>query len=720
MPSERSAEGKPSDVAPSPEGGQAEQQPAPVVDMVATKARVREAIAIALKDRKIHRGSSLDAVRFQLDEALPAWAVKGAWEAACEAMDADAGQPTPKAPRREAISTIPTIRVVLGEPDDYIAKSVKSLKADPDLFVRDVDLVHVTRATEDEQDGSAWEGPDGETRHAIVEGSPKIHTMSLATLRVRMCRWAKWERTKTTKDGGSEQVQCEPTRVMAEEVRDEHAFPGIRPLYGVAESPFPRPDGTIVQGQPHYDPATHYLYEPSQTFEPVPEHPTPAQARESYAALADLFSDFPFASPAGTSAAAAALLTLLARPAIRGPTPAWVIDATTPGTGKTLLTDVLSAVAYGRESGRAHFPAIEGRDGDAELQKRLGMFARMGTPMVNFDNADDAILGGDVLEECISARDKYTFRILGKTEGMTLAMRIVFFMTANNASWSRGMNRRIIHVRLESTLENPEHRPLDTYRHPERAGRLFEYALESRAEYVRHALTLIRAYYCAGRPATLTLGTFEAWAALIPSAIVWAGGENPMLCRPSESGDESPDTLQRQTLAREWASFCELSTLTGVTSHDVIDRLYPDRQHGEPADPKWETLRGAIEYFVPCRPGQRPDPAKLSEVISKRFKGAPLRTHAPPSPLQRFAVDGKSGGRARWKLEIVPGGVVGVRREKEAEPECATPEHERVAPPSAAWAPAEAPATAHREESPEDAYDALVARLRAEDAAPDD
>ncbi len=562
---------------------------------------------------------------------------------------------------------LPTIKIVLGKPDEYIAASVRSLRADPNLYTRDTDLVHVASASPEQEEQSAWVDERGQTQHEIVAGTPNIHTMSLATLRVRMCRWARWERSKATRDGGFEQVQCEPLRSMAEEVRDEKHWPGIRPLHGIAEAPFMRPDGAIVQGAPHYDAATGYLYEPSQAFLPVPDRPTPGDAKAAYAALLDLFADFPFASAAGPAAAVAALLTLLVRAAIRGPTPAWIVDATTPGTGKTLLTDVVSAVVFGRESGRAHFPAVEGRDGDAELQKRLGMFARMGSAMVNFDNADDAIIGGDVLEECISARDKYTFRILGKTEGLTLAMRIVFFFTANNASWSRGMNRRVLHLRLESTLENPEHRPLDTYKNPARAGRLFEYALEHRAEYVRHALTLLRAYVCAGRPTPLSLGTFEAWAALIPSAIVWAGGEDPMLCRPSQSGEESPETLQRQTLAREWAAYCYATDAVGVSAHDMIERLYPERQHGEPADPKWETLRGAIEFFVPPRPGQRPDPAKLSEAISKRFKGAPLRTHDAPAPLQRFAVDGKSGGRTRWKIEPVPVGMVSLAPTKAAE-----------------------------------------------------
>lgn len=575
---------------------------------------------------------------------------------------------------------LPTIRIRTGFPHEAMAAAIEALRSDDDLFTRDTDLVHVTRVSAQDQEDSAHERPNGEIAYGHIAGTPKIHTMSLATLRVRMCQFALWERAKMTKEG-VEIVPCEPTRVMAEEVRDGKDWPGLRELTGISETPFPRPDCVIVQGRPHYDARTGYLYQPSQSFPLVADAPTHADAIRARKALEDIFVDFPFASPAGVSACVCAAMTLVCRPAIRGPVPAWVIDATTQATGKSLLADVLAAIAFGRDSGRAHFPSVEGRDGDAEIGKRLGTFARMGLPMVNFDNADDSMIGGDVLEEVISAPDKYTFRILGKTEGFTLPMRMCLFFTGNNATWSRGMNRRILHVRLESTLENPEQRPPSTYSHPERAGRLFEYVLEHRAEYVHHILTIIRAYAAATFPDRLSLGTFEAWARLIPSAIVWAGGVNPMLCRPSMSGEESPDTLQRQTLAREWAAFCRAAGMVGISAHDLVERLYPQLDRGEQRPPDWEQLRGAIEHFVPPRPGQTPDAGKLGNVIARRFRGAPLRTHNAPAPLQRFAVEGLSGGRARWKIEPVHGGAVDAppRRDPAVAP-TATPQDEADEP----------------------------------------
>lgn len=553
-----------------------------------------------------------------------------------------------------APTDLPPIRVEVGKPHEWIAASIASLGADPDLYTRDSDLAHVTRITDEEADASTWTDARGRAQRALVPGSPRIHTMTLSTLRVRMARWATWTRPKLVR-GTWEDQPCEPSKDQAEALRDEQHWPGLRPLTGVMETPFPRPDLSLVQGPRGYDRATGYLYEPSRAFPMVPDAPTREDCARSYAALADLFADFPFVSPAGAAAAVGLIFTMIARPAILGPVPAWMIDATTPGTGKTTLADVCAAVAYGRDAGRAHFPATGGRNSDEELGKRLGMFARSGAPLVCFDNADDATIGGDVLEEIISTPTTYTFRILGKSEGLTLPVRMIFVFTANNATWSRGMNRRLLHVRLESPFADPEHRPLDSYAHPDRAGCLPAYALAHRDTYVAHVLTILRGYAAAGCPGRLTLGTFDAWAALVPSALVWVGAPDPMLCRPGADGEETPETLQRQTMAREWMAFCRACDLTDATAHTVIERVYPERERGQPLDPKWDAFRGAIEFFVPAKgPGIPPDAAKLGDIIRRRLKGAPERTHDAPAPLRRFVSVGKSGGRTRWAIEDVP------------------------------------------------------------------
>lgn len=561
-------------------------------------------------------------------------------------QDTDAAPPSGK---RE---TRPTIQITVGDPP--VAAAIRALGMDSNCFFRDTELVSVTRVQQEDSEDSYGRTP---------AGTPRIHVMTPATIRLRLCQRAVWERAKENKEGRFSIVRCEPTRNFAEEVRDEKQFPGIRKLDGISETPFPRPDGRIVQVA-GYDPVTHYLYEPSEQFEEIPEAPTLKDATLALEALEDLFVDFPFATSAGRAGAIAALLTLLCRPAIVGPTPAFVIDATTPGTGKSLLADVCAAIAYGRDSGRHHFPSSAGIDADSELSKTLAKIARHGSPVVNFDNADTTMIGGDVLEDIISTPNEYSFRILGKTDGMTVPWRTVIFVTANNADWTRGMNRRIIHLRLESPFEKPESRPLDSYVHPERAGVLFDYAVKHRHQYVTQALKIVRAYVVAGCPNKLTIGTFERWAALVPSAIVWAGGSDPLDCRPSQSGDETPDTTFARILVQQWASFCMTLGVTSITAKDVIAAVYPG---GEGPPQGWEDLRAAIEHFIPTRIGQAPGATALATLISKRFKGAPTRTADAPAPLQRFRADGITHGRQRWRIEDVQSGKADRRTKEDIE-----------------------------------------------------
>ena len=66
------------------------------------------------------------------------------------------------------------------------------------------------------------------------------------------------------------------------------------------------------------------------------------------------------------SAALAAILTVAARHAIPGPTPLFAVTAPTPGSGKTLLTDVIAIIGTGVPAARFVYA-----DDDDETRKRL-------------------------------------------------------------------------------------------------------------------------------------------------------------------------------------------------------------------------------------------------------------------------------------------------------------------------------------------------------------
>ena len=61
---------------------------------------------------------------------------------------------------------------------------------------------------------------------------------------------------------------------------------------------------------------------------------------------------------------------MVARPAIVGAVPAFIFDASSPGSDKTLQADIVSLIATGRVSGGMGFPAD-----DEELERVLGGYA---------------------------------------------------------------------------------------------------------------------------------------------------------------------------------------------------------------------------------------------------------------------------------------------------------------------------------------------------------
>src|SRR5262249_12960756 len=131
---------------------------------------------------------------------------------------------------------------------------------------------------------------------------------------------------------------------------------GVRPLTGVVSFPVLRPDGTVLT-EPGYDTRTGLYLHCPRTPLPIPENPTPDDAKAHAALLRDVVGDVPFAAPMHTSAWLAALLTPLARPAFDGPAPLFLVDANVRAAGKGLCLEVVSRVVTGNPFPVISYPA---------------------------------------------------------------------------------------------------------------------------------------------------------------------------------------------------------------------------------------------------------------------------------------------------------------------------------------------------------------------------
>jgi hypothetical protein len=340
------------------------------------------------------------------------------------------------------------------------------------------------------------------TRH----GSPVPESLTPRALRNLLARAAKWFKIKDA-------VHV-PGAPPLEVVHDLQALPelGFPSLRAVTAIPVFALDGSL-DTRNGYNPATEtFLHLDGAGLPPIPERPSPediATARDLL--VRDLLGDFPFADQASRAAAVAGLLTFPARLLIDGLTPLHLIEAPTPGSGKTLLAEVIHVVATGR-------PAEVESEGEARAEWRKRITAKLLTApaVVLFDNLssrlDDPALAAALTTEV------WSDRILGSSRQATIPKSCVWLATANNPRLSDELARRTVPTRLVPDSDRPHLR--QGFRHRD----LVSWVRANRPRLVWAALVMVRAWIVAGKPSgARTLGRFESWARVLGGILEVAG-----------------------------------------------------------------------------------------------------------------------------------------------------------------------------------------------------
>jgi len=287
------------------------------------------------------------------------------------------------------------------------------------------------------------------------------------------------------------------------------------PLVGVIESPALRPDGTVITTD-GYDPATglYLVSAPSLRLPAIPEQPTPTDVVSAAGTLLDLLSDFPFSDESSVANVLALMLTPVMRPAIASPVPLALIDAPQAGTGKSLLSEVVSIIATGREAAVITAPGT-----DDEWQKRITSLLLSGATVISVDNVE-LPLNAPSLEAALTATT-WTDRRLGRNDDhLFMPQRATWLATGNNIRLRGALPRRSYWVRLDAQSSRPWQRT--DFRFPE----LKAHVATARGELLAALLTIARAWFVAGQPepdGVLRLGSFERWCTAIGGALQTAG-----------------------------------------------------------------------------------------------------------------------------------------------------------------------------------------------------
>jgi hypothetical protein len=392
-----------------------------------------------------------------------------------------------------------------------------------------------------------------------------------------------------------------PDSVPKDHIEMLMARPGwsFHRLTGVIEAPTLRPDGTLLC-QPGYDQATGLYFAPGAiVFPTIPGTLLRDDALEALELLKSIFADFPFLAPCHRSAAIAYVLSLLGRHAIRGPVPLFGATAPVRGSGKSLLIDTGAMVATGRMT-----PRWAPTDDPEEDRKRLLAIALAGDQLFLIDNVAQP-LGSPALDAALTAQ-LIEDRILGKSEKSMVPFTSVVCATGNNLQFKGDLARRVVPIALDPQMERPEERT--GFEHPD----LLTWIREQRPQLVMAGLTVLLAYVQAGRPrqSISEYGSFEAWSALVRSALVWVGEADPNEGRKDIEATSDTNYQDLASLLACWHACYppnnlgkyESRTLSSVLQ-DISLKATPGPVISTQAQP-WHDLRDALGALDPQYDGK--------------------------------------------------------------------------------------------------------------------
>ena len=217
----------------------------------------------------------------------------------------------------------------------------------------------------------------------------------------------------------------------------------------------------------------------------------------------DLLTDFPFNSESERATAISLLLLPFAREMIDSATPLHLFEKPSPGTGATLLVDMLTYPATGWP-----IPAMTEGNNEEEWRKRVTAKLMTGPQFLLLDNLRHR-LDSAAVSSAITA-PTWEDRVLGASTIVNLPVRCAWIATGNNPSVSSEIARRTVRCRLDTKQDRPWLRA--GFKHPN----LRTWAQQNRGRLIWAALTIIQSWIVAGRPlGDAKLGMFEIWSSVM-------------------------------------------------------------------------------------------------------------------------------------------------------------------------------------------------------------
>jgi hypothetical protein len=355
-------------------------------------------------------------------------------------------------------------------------------------------------------------------------------------------------------------------------------WPSLHRLDAIVHTPFVRADGSLCQS-PGYDAQSRVLFAPLMAWDPIDAVPTLAQADAAVALINDLISGFEFDAPASRAAVWSAILCLL-QPEL-WPVPMHIFDATSKGSGKTLLASVCASIGTGRGIG-----ANACAGSAEEFDKVLVAGLRAGARVKLFDNAKGSTrFGTPTLAAYLTApRDGFAFRVLGASEERVVTPCTAIFVSGNNTTLDEDLGRRSILCRQQPSVADPAART--GFRHDLIGGEHLR--PDTLRGLVRAALAVVLWHVSAGRPSMglPAMGSYDAYTSCVRDPLAFCGIGDPH--RKLDSVEEK--TVDPAAIAGLWYALWRSRPMRPTEVASEIGRAVQTAKTATAADDRVDAL----------------------------------------------------------------------------------------------------------------------------------
>jgi hypothetical protein len=447
---------------------------------------------------------------------------------------------------------------------------------------------------------------------------------------------------------------------------------------------------------PGFDSASGLYLSPVGSIVAVPDEPSTDQVKAATDLLRAPWADFPFAAPGeqlspevGRSASIYGTMIAANRRALNtAPGIGFSSHGEGMSSGKTLAGEVIGTIATG------HLPAPASLSTDfTEQRKEVITFLLEGDGCLFLDNITTGTRFDSAPLAAAMTSSDFKGRLLGANKQIKVSTKAMMIATGNSLNMAGDLSSRFLLVRLNTELERPEDRSVDTFKIRD----LRRWVIEHRQQFVAAVHTIVRAYLqeCrryGGTPASVSVrrqvsgSRFGGPCEVLRDAFLWAFQDlpDPFLSFQASALNSSTKTeaglvlqLLDRIMAQSAGRKCAPAWATPLTRSpeqerwqkkfrarwnrmkcDRRQRHYQATELSTAENPRWRRIQERVQAYF----GRR-------ELRAGRIRFTSLEITQALQPEDQAIVDGAMHGKGlnpvalgRWlKDRLVDAPIGGLR-----------------------------------------------------------